>query len=159
MALHPFTMTHAATVASWPRSAEEAAMWCGTGEFPVSVERVAGWQQEDDVQAYLLIMDDILVGYGELWLDAEENEVELARIIIAPAERGEGLGRLLVHELLSEAEKASYPEIFMRVHPDNSVALRCYQRVGFVQVEAALAKEWNAVQPVEYRWLRLGSAP
>ncbi len=44
----------------------------------------------------MVATDGRLVGYGELWLDAEENEVKLARLIVAPELRGRGLGQRLV---------------------------------------------------------------
>ena len=150
----PFTPDYAAMVASWASSAEEAAMWCGEQEFPVPARRVADWQRDDEVRAHLLIVGGRPVGYGELWLDAEEHEVELARIIIAPAARGKRLGRALVRGLLSEALETEYSDIFVRVHPNNANALRCYLTSGFVPVEAGLAQEWNAAQPVDYVWLR-----
>lgn len=51
---------------------------------------ISAWQQDDDVQAHVLVEREKLVGYGELWFDAEEDEVELARIIVAPEARGRG---------------------------------------------------------------------
>jgi len=156
MDLVPFAPTQAGLVASWPRSAEEVVMWCGKQEFPLPVETVDAWQHSEEVRAYLLIADDVPIGYGELWLDAQEDEVELARIILAPAARGRGVGRALVLSLLSEAVKIGWSDIFMRVHPDNTVALRCYRGAGFVPVEAELAAQWNVPQPVEYVWLRHG---
>jgi [ribosomal protein S18]-alanine N-acetyltransferase len=152
--LRPFSPHHETLVASWARSAQEALMWCGEQEFPVPAQWIANWQREDDVQAHLLVADDVTVGYGELWLDADEAEVELARIIIAPSARGQGLGRTLVRGLLSEAAKTGWSDVFVRVHPDNPAALRCYRGVGFVPVAAASAAEWNAVQPVDYVWLQ-----
>ena len=153
--LRPFTPAHAALVARWPRSLDEVVKWCGEREFPLPVERVVEWQQDADVQAYLLITDDDLpIGYGELWLDAEEGEVELARIIIAPAARGRGIGRMLVQGLLAEAAKTGWSEVFMRVHPNNEAALRCYRGAGFAPVAAELAEEWNIPQPFDYVWLR-----
>jgi ribosomal protein S18 acetylase RimI-like enzyme len=152
--LVPFSVIHLAVVASWSRSAEEAVMWCGEREFPVSAQRIADWHQRDDVRAHLLMAGETPVGYGELWLDPGENEVELARIIISPEARGQGFGRTLVRGLLSEAAKAGYSEIFLRVHPANYAALKCYCGVGFAEVEGALAKEWNAHQPIDYVWLR-----
>jgi ribosomal protein S18 acetylase RimI-like enzyme len=152
--LQPCTSAHAALVASWARSRNEAVMWCGEGEFPVPAERVVEWQREADVRGYLLVEADFPVGYGELWLDADESEVELARIIIAPAARGQQRGRQLVRQLLAEAAKTGWSDVFIRVHPDNDIALRCYQGVGFRPVDAALAQQWNALQPVEYLWLQ-----
>ncbi|MGW3943035.1 GNAT family N-acetyltransferase, partial [Streptomyces phaeochromogenes] len=93
MDLLPFTAAHATTVATWPVSAAEVAMWCGRREFPVAGETVAAWQQDTDVTARLLVEDERPVAYGELWFDAEEDEVELARIIVAPEARGRGRGR------------------------------------------------------------------
>ena len=94
--------------------------------------------------------DEELIGYGELWVDHDGGEVELARLIIDPRRRGRGAGRDLVAELVARAE---YPEVFLRVHPDNPVALRCYTGAGFVRVDAVLEAEWNAPQPVAYVWL------
>jgi ribosomal protein S18 acetylase RimI-like enzyme len=144
----------AVSVARWPTSEAEAVMWCGGGEFPVREQTVSAWRTDEDVRAYVLVEDGRLLAYGELWLDAEENEVELARLIVEPARRGEGLGRHLVRGLLAGAVEAGFDDVYMRVHPDNDRALRCYLGAGFVPVEPALAKDWNAAQPVDYTWLR-----
>lgn len=152
--LQDYTGAHANLVASWPRSAGEVVMWCGRREFPLPGEMIDAWQQDPDVRSRLLAADEVPIGYGELWLDAEENEVELARIILAPAARGRGLGRTLVLALLAEAETTGYADIVMRVHPDNRAALRCYRGAGFEPVDAELAAEWNVPQPVNYVWLR-----
>ncbi|MGA6224269.1 GNAT family N-acetyltransferase [Streptomyces umbrinus] len=154
MDLLPFSTAHATTVATWPLSATEVAMWCGRGDFPVAAETVAAWQQDTDVSARLLVEDERPVAYGELWFDAEEDEVELARIIVAPEARGRGLGRVLVRGLLGEARNSGHSDVFMRVHPDNDRALRCYRGAGFVPVGPELTQAWNAVQPVAYVWLR-----
>jgi hypothetical protein len=84
MNLLPFDAVHAATVASWAASQQEVAMWCAWHEFPLRAHLVAGWQQADDEQAHLLLDGQDPVGYGELWLDDEEDEVELARIAVSP---------------------------------------------------------------------------
>jgi ribosomal protein S18 acetylase RimI-like enzyme len=156
MNLLPFSTTQSTTVANWPVSAAEVAMWCGRREFPVAGQTVEAWQQDADVAARVLVDGERLVGYGELWFDAEEDEVELARIIVAPEARGRGLGRVLVEGLLAEALRAGHSDVFMRVHPDNDRALRCYRGAGFVPVGPELAEAWNAVQPVDYVWLRHG---
>jgi ribosomal protein S18 acetylase RimI-like enzyme len=157
MELLPFADAHAVTVAGWPTSAGEVVMWCGRKEFPVPTQTIIGWQRDDDVRAHVLVEDETVVGYGELWFDAEEDEVELARIIVAPACRGKGLGGVLVRELLAQALKTGCSDVFMRVHPDNESALRCYRRAGFVSADAGLTESWNAAQPVDYVWLQHGA--
>jgi ribosomal protein S18 acetylase RimI-like enzyme len=161
MPLRPFDTADAATVAGWARTAEEASMWCGHAGWPVPADKVAEWSTEDDVRAFGLYAEpvgrsassrteDDLVGYGELWFDPDESEVELARLIIDPRYRGRGAGRELVAELVARADS---PQIFLRVHPDNAVALHCYAGAGFVRVDAVRETEWNEFQPVPYVWL------
>lgn len=93
-----------------------------------------------------------------MWCDPEEGEAELARIIVAPGVRGRGVGRRLVRGLAELALRVGYTEIFLRVHPGNAAALRCYRGAGFLPVDPALAAEWNTPQPVAYVWLRHAGA-
>jgi ribosomal protein S18 acetylase RimI-like enzyme len=156
--IQPFTASDADLVAGWAQSADEALKWCAAQEFPVSAQTVLGWQSDDDVRAHLLWVDDVPVGYGELWLDTEENEVELARIIVAPERRRTGLGQALVCGLVAQAVTAGYRDVFMRVHPDNAAALGSYRAAGFVPVAAELAASWNEPQPFDYVWLQFGTS-
>ncbi len=149
--LRPFDASAADTVASWPTSVQESRWWCS--DEAVTGETVASWASAPDVLSYVLVVDDDPVGYGELWLDEEEREVELARIILAPATRGRGYGRLLVTALTAEA-LTHHDAVGMRVVPDNERALRSYRAAGFVPVDQSLADEWNVGQPTPYVWLR-----
>lgn len=158
MELRPFAVADAGTVARWPSSAAEVALWCGRNDFPVAAQVVAGWQLDSDVRGHVLREGETLLGYGEVWRDDEEGEAELARIIVAPGARGRGIGRRLVRGLAEQALRAGYAEIFLRVHPGNTAALRCYHGAGFVPVDPALAAEWNAPQSVSYVWLRHAGA-
>jgi len=151
--LLPFTPLHAARVAGWPRSAVEAQNWCGAATFPVPEQLVLDWQQDDDVRSQILITDGAPVGYGELWIDVEEDEIELARLIIDPAVRRRGLGRALVRLLVAQAQDLGPGDIFLRVNPANEIARRLYLGCGFTPVAATLAAEWNAAQPFAYHWL------
>jgi ribosomal protein S18 acetylase RimI-like enzyme len=95
----------------------------------------------------------VLVGYGEVWTDGEEREAELARLIVDPDRRDRGLGRTLVGLLLERARLA-YPDVFLRVHPANAAALRCYAAAGLRRVPPADEAAFNAGQPVSYVWLK-----
>lgn len=155
MELRSFSGEYTAVVAGWATSAREVALLCGREEFPFPGGLLTSWRAvSDDIRAYLYFEGETPVAYGELWLDDEEDEVELARIIVAPEVRGRGVGTEFVRALLAPAKSAGHADIFLRVRPDNEPAIRTYLRVGFLPVDDALAAEWNEPQPINYTWLR-----
>jgi ribosomal protein S18 acetylase RimI-like enzyme len=141
-------------VSGWATTDEEVVMWCGHTATPVPPEQINAWAGEDGVQPFGLYRGGRLVAYGELWVDDGEAEVELARLIVDPRERSQGLGRRLV-AALADLARSKYPRVFLRVHPDNIAARRCYAAAGFQPVEPDQAAAWNASQPVHYIWLSL----
>lgn len=153
--LRPFPAESADVVSGWARTPGEVVMWCGHPAAPVPAAQINAWASEDWVQPFGLYRDERLVAYGELWTDDDEAGTELARLIVDPAERGQGLGRRLASGLAVLA-RSRYPLVFLRVHPDNVAALRCYAAAGFEPVEPQRAARWNVGQPVSYVWLSLG---
>jgi ribosomal protein S18 acetylase RimI-like enzyme len=144
-----------ALVAGWATSAQEVALLCGREEYPFPPELVDGWRTvAEDIHSYLFFDGENPVGYGELWLDDGEDEVELARIIVAPDLRGKGIGTAFVRALLGPAVAAGFADVFLRVRPENEPAIKTYLRVGFQPVDEQLAAEWNEPQPIDYVWLQ-----
>ena len=91
--LRGFSDEYAVLVAGWAVDAKEVALLSGRVEYPFPEELKASWRKVDpDIHSYLLFDGDQPVGYGEVWLDDEEDEVELARIIVDPKVRGRGIG-------------------------------------------------------------------
>lgn len=155
MELRGFSDEYAVQVAGWAVDAKEVALLSGRVEYPFPEELKTSWRKVDaEIQSYLLFDSDRAVGYGEVWLDEEEDEVELARLIVDAKVRGRGFGKELVRALLVPAVAAGYSEVFIRVRPDNAVAIHTYHRTGFVDVPAGLMDEWNQGQPIAYRWMR-----
>jgi ribosomal-protein-alanine N-acetyltransferase len=64
------------------------------GPGPTPPGPINAWAREDWVEPFGLYRGERLVAYGELWADDGEAEVRLARLIVAPGERGQGVGRL-----------------------------------------------------------------
>lgn len=121
--------------------------------MPVETSVFDVWHADPDVQPYVLCEGDVPLGYGEVWRDQEEQEVELARILVKPANRGKGVGRQLVSLLLEQAKLTGYPDAFVRVYPENRAAIACYLRAGFAPVSAEAQQQYNQGQPVAYLWL------
>jgi [ribosomal protein S18]-alanine N-acetyltransferase len=103
-------------------------------------EQISARANEDGVEQFGLYRDERLVGYGELWTDDAEAEVELARLIVDPSERGQGLGQRLVTEL-ADLARSRYPRVFLRIHSSNIAAQRCHTAAGFTPVEPHQAAE------------------
>jgi len=154
IAVVPFVADRAAVVSSWATTPDEVLAWCSRSEVPVPPEVVVDWSSASDVHAYLLVDDGSVVAYGELWVDDDETEVELARLIVDPARRGRGLGRRLVTELAGRARDI-HPNVFLRVRPGNDAAVACYRAAGFQRLGPDVEQQWNQGQPVAYLWMEL----
>jgi ribosomal protein S18 acetylase RimI-like enzyme len=152
--VRPFPADAAGVVSGWATTDVEVRMWCGAAVAPVAAEQISAWAREDGVEPFGLYRGHRLVGYGELWVDDAEAEVELARLIVDPGVRGQGLGRRLAAELGRRA-RSRHPRVLLRVHPGNIAARRCYAAAGFAPVAPQQAAAWNVGQPVGYLWLSL----
>ncbi len=152
--LRKFRDPDAREVARWPASIEEVRLWAGSADgWPVQAAVFRRWHEDTDVHPYVLHDGETLIGYGELWVDEPEREVELARIIVNPADRGRGVGKRLVVLLLERASLTGLPDAFVRVVPVNSAAIACYRAAGFSPVSDTEREEFNRGQPVDYVWM------
>src|SRR3954469_10693977 len=156
MLLESFDPTGAGQVASWAVGDDVVRAWCARDGDTVPADVVAGWSEADDVEAYLFRDDSgEPVAYGELWLDEEEGEVELARLLVAPERRGQGVGRALTRALTDRA-RTTHPElpaVILRVRPENAQAIRAYLAAGFVAVPEDEQATWNEGQRFAYHWM------
>jgi ribosomal protein S18 acetylase RimI-like enzyme len=76
------------------------------------------------------------LGFGQYWI-IKRGAVHLARIIISPAVRGQGFGRLLCQLLITRAIQATGAlEVTLAVFRDNVAALSLYSSLGFSAVKA-----------------------
>jgi [ribosomal protein S18]-alanine N-acetyltransferase len=73
----------------------------------------------------------VLVGYAGLI--AYDDEAHVATLGVAKALQGEGVGSLLLDDLLAEADKRS-PVVLLEVRADNEAAQRLYKRRGFTEI-------------------------
>ena len=141
-------------VAHWPSSLDEVRRWAGSDPgWPVDVSVFGRWHTDPYIRLYIICDGEEPIGYGEVWVDEPEQEVELARIIVSPDQRGRGVGRRLVRLLLERAALSRLPDAFVRVVPENGAAIGCYRSAGFSPVSAPERENFNRGQPVDYVWM------
>ncbi|WP_239256234.1 GNAT family N-acetyltransferase [Listeria ilorinensis] len=105
-----------------------------TGKEKISIQDVASWLQTDDQFPYVLISGEKMIAYGEIWVDEEEGDLELAHLTVAKPARGQGYGETLLVHLLKEAERWHYPVVYLRVLPANYPAIALYRKHGFTEI-------------------------
>ncbi|MFD2500183.1 GNAT family N-acetyltransferase [Rhizorhabdus histidinilytica] len=76
---------------------------------------------------------DAMVGHGQAVYDWAAGRARLARIAIAPARRGEGLGGSMLDALLRELfADPAIGRVDLNVYTHNRRAIALYTRLGFV---------------------------
>ena len=134
--LRPAAPADLETVLTWIDTPDALRLWGGHRlTWPPEVEKT--WYEigADGRNSFALVdVDGKLAGFGQA-LPHEPARVHLGRIILAPAARGQGLGRVLVGALIGAARENFHPgAITLNVYRDNLPAVRLYQSLGFVVV-------------------------
>jgi ribosomal-protein-alanine N-acetyltransferase len=82
---------------------------------------------------YVLVEDEHAVrGFGGLWLQFDQAHV--VTVAVEPLARRRGIGRLLVHALLSVAAEAGMTDATLEVRASNEPARALYRTYGFYEV-------------------------
>lgn len=145
------TVRNAAEIAGWSGSIQEAGYWCASAH-PFPATAITAWWADEDVRPCLLLdPSGEPVAYGELWVD--DNEVELARLMVDPERRGEGIGRRMIGAMLELARAEGHSNCIIRVAPGNEDALGAFRLWGFRDIDESTAAEWNQEQDATFHWL------
>lgn len=65
---------------------------------------------------------------------AAGGEAEILTLAVRPADRGRGLGRILLRAAIAEAQRLGAATMFLEVGADNPAALALYAGLGFANV-------------------------
>ena len=126
------------TVLVWIRDKEDCKLWAGPMvRFPLTLENLK--QDIEFSPGNTFAMQDAggeLLGLGQL-LDKGNQRIHMARVIIAPNQRGKGWGDLLCRLLIDEGLKR-FEEVYftLNVYSDNSNAVKLYHKLGFKAKDA-----------------------
>jgi len=90
-------------------------------------------RREDHQQRFPNAANQIILAdktpVGRLYVNRQEDEIRIVDIALLSEFRGQGIGSLLIRELLAEAAATSRP---VRIHVEkHNPAVRLYQRLGF----------------------------
>jgi len=112
-------------------SAAEVTQWGGEGFcYPLQRQQFLRQLQLPDTEAFVLMQARTLLAFGQIC--NRFDKIHLARLLVLPPFRRQGLARPLVAGLLAQGLKlwpARAASLF--VYKNNSVAIQSYQRFGF----------------------------
>lgn len=133
--LKPAQKEHLHTVLNWVQTADELCLWGGSAlSFPPSVETTWVEIGANECNSFVLSSETgEVLGFVQT-LERSSN-IHLARIIVSPAVRGKGLGRILCEQLIRHVVSVHHPEkITLNVFSHNTVAISLYTSLGFMIV-------------------------
>ncbi len=103
--------------------------------FPVDAWSVEEFWAElaQATRYYFLAMDgSSVLGYAGLF--ALSPDADIQTIAVSPRAQGQGIGRLLLEELIDQALARKCAQLVLEVRSDNDAALSMYTRRGFEQI-------------------------
>lgn len=80
-------------------------------------------------RCHVLDVDSAVAGYGVV--SQALDEAHLLNLCIHPDRRREGLAKLLLEHLISEAQIGAADRLFLEVRPSNKAAVSLYKASGF----------------------------
>ena len=138
--LIPFSEAHFQCLAGWFSSEREVAQWGGSGlSFPLDPGRLQAMiDSPDSTQparlCWMACYGGRLIGHAQLRLDWHNGNATLARVIVAPDDRGRRLAMPMLEQVIAEAFAFSdMDRIDLNVFDWNIPAIRTYERLGFTK--------------------------
>lgn len=119
----------------------DAVMSVEQDSFPVPWSRSAFEEElaQNRLARYIVALDDgEIVGYAGTWLIITEAHV--TNVAVSGWRRRQGIGRLLMENLIDLARGEGMDSMTLEVRVSNQAARRLYQQLGFV--EAGLRKNY-----------------
>lgn len=144
MQLVTATEEHLRTLINWLPDARACLQWGGpTFRYPFTAETFledCRWRQ---LPSYALVDDrGALCAFGQYY--ERLGRCHLGRLIVSPQRRGQGLGGVLVGELIQRGcAELAVSEASLFVLKDNTVARALYQKLGFACADYPEPFEWR----------------
>ncbi|MCF2949044.1 GNAT family N-acetyltransferase [Paraglaciecola aquimarina] len=130
------TTEHMLQIKRWFHHFDEIQRWGGPElTYPIEDQTFTELLQAPHFNSYAMLDENNQVmAFGQHYIRLERHH--LARLVVNPNNRGQGLGQVLVKQLLDIAiglHTAQSASLF--VFEDNLAAYHCYQKLGFVETD------------------------
>jgi len=117
---------------TWFKDKQQFTDWAGPKvHYPFTPASFAQDLQINTINSFAMVdKDDTLIGFGQYYL--RHNKCHLARLVISPNRRGEGLITPLIQHLQLDAKHSiGTIQSSLFVYQHNIAAIKAYQRLGF----------------------------
>lgn len=132
--LLPASREHVLQMTHWFPSRESCIVWGGqVFRFPFTAETFLADCRWSELPSYALMKrSGELCGFGQYYLRA--GRCHLARLAIAPSQRGRGCGTWLIENLMRIGTgELRVNECSLFVNVSNAAAIALYERLGFTR--------------------------
>ena len=157
MQIREYTDRDFESIRNWITDERTHTLWCANRfSFPLQSESfhrvLAELRSRNGDRAFVATDDDgTAEGFFCYSLERDTREGTLKFVMVDPVKRGRGLGKEMLRQALRRAfEDADAAAVRLSVFSVNTIAIRCYEGVGF----SARHTENNAFRYKEEVWSR-----
>jgi len=154
LALDDFSEEHSATLLGWVLSADDALDWAEAPFLRVGPELLEEWHAQRGIVPCIARLRGELCAYGQVWEDQVEREAEIARVLVKPELRGQGIGQSFVALLGLEARRRGFGLVVARIARRNRGGYACFRAAGFARLSPEDEAERNLDEAEEHVWMR-----
>ena len=114
-------------VISWISDENECKLWAGPYvSFPLAIDSLKAQISYTPDNTFCIENKSQVIAFGQL-IRKGEHRLHFARIIVHPAARGKGYGRILCRGLIDKAKGQHCRQITLNVYRQNTAALKLYK--------------------------------
>ena len=120
---------------TWFGDAHSTRVWGGPEfRFPFNFDTFKADARWPGMASWCLRNGGKIAGFGQYY--DRYHRIHLARLVVNPACRGQGVGKRLLALLMEEAARTmEQAEFSLFVYRDNPAAIACYKAMGFERAE------------------------
>ena len=122
-------------VSRWLRDQTECELWAGHRVlYPIDLPALPDAIQWSESDSWVVTLRDEIAAFGQL-VPKPGGRLHVARLIVAPDHRADGLGRKLTEYLLATAVGREASAVSLNVSADNYRAIALYHSLGFGEAD------------------------